>query len=123
VHLLGDRSDASRLVSAFDLFALASLHEGLPNAVMEAMAAGVPVVATAVGGTKELITEGETGYLVAPADAGDLASRIVFALKNPSESREVAARALKFVMNRFSINQTVEAVEMLYDEMMSEIAR
>src|SRR5262249_8971816 len=63
VHLLGDRTDVSRLVAAFDLLVLASLHEGLPNAVMEAMAAGVPVVSTAVGGAKELISDGETGYL------------------------------------------------------------
>ncbi|MEK6287217.1 MAG: glycosyltransferase [Acidobacteriota bacterium] len=117
VHLLGDRSDVSRLTASFDLMALASLHEGLPNAVMEAMAAGVPVVATAVGGTKELIVDGQTGYLVPPANAGALAERITFALANEETSRRLAARGFEFVRDRFSIERMVEAVENLYEEL------
>lgn len=120
VHLLGDRSDASSVVSAFDLAALASLHEGLPNAVMEAMAAGVPVVATDVGGTKELITDGETGYLVAPSDSEALASRIIYALEDERNRIEIAERAREFVIERFGIERMVESVERLYDELMSE---
>src|SRR6185295_6578718 len=83
VHLLGDRTGVAQLISAFDLLVLSSLHEGLPNAVMEAMAARVPVVATAVGGTKELISDGETGYLAAAGDASALADRVLFALRDP----------------------------------------
>jgi L-malate glycosyltransferase len=116
VHLLGERRDASQIVAAFDLVALASLHEGLPNAVMEAMAARVPIVATAVGGTKELIRDGETGYLVAPEDSAALASQIVIALSDESKSEEMAARAYEFVTDRFGINRMVESVESLYDE-------
>jgi glycosyltransferase involved in cell wall biosynthesis len=120
VHLLGDRTDVARLVSAFDLMAHASLHEGLPNAVMEAMAAGVPVVATAVGGTRELIVDGKTGYLVPPADADALAERITVALKNCEERTAIAAKGREFVMARFGIERMIESVEKLYDELTEE---
>ena len=62
-RLLGYREDAARLLSGADVFALASQHEGLPVAVMEALALGVPVVAPAVGGLREAITSGEDGIL------------------------------------------------------------
>jgi glycosyltransferase involved in cell wall biosynthesis len=120
VHLLGDRTDVTRLISGFDLLVLSSLHEGLPNAVMEAMAAGVTVVATAIGGTKELIVDGKTGFLVPPANADALSDRILFALANKETSRRVAQRALEFVKNRFSIERMVASVEDLYEEMMED---
>ena len=120
LHLLGDRTDVARLVASLDLLVLASMHEGLPNAVMEAMAAGVPVVATAVGGTKELIIDGETGYLVPPADADSLAGRITFALANETESMRIAARGRQFINKEFGMERMVESVETLYDELMRE---
>lgn len=119
VHLLGDRADVSRLVSAFDLLALASLHEGLPNAVMEAMAAGVPVVATAVGGTKELITGGETGYLAPPANSAALAERICFALGDEIHRDGIISAARRKIASAFGIERMVESVEALYDEVMA----
>jgi glycosyltransferase involved in cell wall biosynthesis len=117
IHLLGDRTDVTDLVSAFDLLVLASLHEGLPNSVMEAMAAGVPVVATAVGGTKELIVDGETGYLVPPADTGALADRIMFALRDKGCS-EIISTARRRILSSFGIDRMVDSVEQLYDELM-----
>jgi len=117
VHLLGDRTDVAQLTSAFDLLVLSSLHEGLPNAVMEAMAARVPVVATAVGGTKELITDGETGYLAAPGDASALADRILFALDDPNSANVVAAASTR-ITNTFGMDRMVESVGRLYDELM-----
>lgn len=120
MHILGNRSDARLLALAFDVAVLASLNEGLPNAVMEAMSAGVPTVATAVGGTTELITDDETGYLVPPADAEALANRITFALKNEAASAAVAQKGREFVMSRFSMQQMVKSVEKLYDEVMKE---
>lgn len=117
VHLLGDRIDVTQLVPAFDLLVLASLHEGLPNAVMEAMAAGVPVVATAVGGTKELITDGETGYLAPPADSEALADRIVLALTG--DNLEIISKARRRITTAFGIERMVESIERLYDELMN----
>jgi L-malate glycosyltransferase len=118
VHLLGDRSDAARLISGLDLLVLSSLHEGLPNAVLEAMAAGVPVVATAVGGTKELITDGETGFLAPPADSGALARQINLALMNRGIRSQVAAAARKRIEAEYGMERMVNSVERLYDELL-----
>ena len=118
VHLLGDRSDVAQLTSGFDLLVLASLHEGSPNAVIEAMAAGVPVVATAVGGTKELIIDGETGYLAPPADSAALADRIVFALKHEDSHAVITSAARSRINAEYGMDRMVESVERLYDELM-----
>ncbi len=118
VHLLGDRPNAARIAAGFDVAVLTSLHEGLPNAVMEAMAAGVPVVATAVGGTTELIADGETGFLVPPADADAPAQRILTALRNPDWSARMVAQGRRRILDQFSMPRMVESVERLYDELM-----
>ncbi|HKY04209.1 MAG TPA: glycosyltransferase [Blastocatellia bacterium] len=118
IHFLGERADAALLFSAFDLAVLASLHEGLPNTVIEAMAAESPVVATAVGGVVELIADGETGYLVPPGDSDALARRIAMVLADPGRSTSVARRARDFVRVNFGVGRMVESVEKLYEEVM-----
>jgi glycosyltransferase involved in cell wall biosynthesis len=120
VHLLGDRQDARHLVSAFDVAVLTSLSEGLPNTVMEAMSQGVPVIATAVGGTLELISDNETGFLVPPANAEVLASQILFLLNNEKTRKTVAERGRQFIQSHFNMNRMIHAVESLYDELMTE---
>jgi len=76
-HLLGFRTDVDRLLNSFDVFVLPSLYEGLPNAVLEAMAAGLPVIATAVDGTPEAVLQNETGLLVCPENSDVLAEAIL----------------------------------------------
>jgi L-malate glycosyltransferase len=120
LHMLGDRSDARRLAAAFDVAVLTSLSEGLPNTVMEAMSAGVPVIATAVGGTTELIEHGETGFLIPPAHVEALAERLLFALRNQAECQAVAQRGREFISSQFSMRRMVERVERLYEEMMTK---
>src|SRR6185295_10643820 len=73
VHLTGARSDPERWLAAFDVFALSSRSEGLPLVVLEAMAMGIPVVCTAVGGVPDVVEPGVTGTLVAPRDRAALA--------------------------------------------------
>jgi len=95
VRLLGERADVETLLPAMDLFVLSSREEGIPNALLEAMAAGRPAVATAVGGTPEVLTDGVTGWLV-PASAPEaLADALADALRRPDEAarRGRAARA------------------------------
>lgn len=121
MHLLGDRTDVARLVAGFDLLVLASLHEGLPNAVMEAMAAGVPVVATAVGGTKELIIDGESGYLTPPSDSAALANRITHALRDDENRAKITSAARSRINAEYGMDRMVDSVERVYDELMGGI--
>jgi len=118
--LLGHREDSAQLAAAFDVAVLASLSEGLPNAVMEAMAAGAPVVATAVGGTPELIEDGQTGFLVPPANPEALAERIEYALSHAGLTGLIAMRGRQFIIERFGMERMVAAVERLYDEVISK---
>src|SRR5262245_29712006 len=123
VHLLGDRNDAALVPAGFDVAVSASLSEGLPNAVIEAMAAGAPVVATAVGGTTELIIDGVTGFLVPPADADALARLILDTLQNPDRSSQMAAQGRRRTLSQFGMRRMVESVERLYDEIEEERVR
>ena len=95
VHLLGDRRDVARILLASDAFVLPSLWEGFSVALAEAMASGLPVVATAVSGTTQVMTDGETGWLVPPGDAEALGDALATMLDDPVEaaSRGAAARA------------------------------
>jgi glycosyltransferase involved in cell wall biosynthesis len=82
VVLPGFRDDLDSLIAAADVVTLPSFTEGLPNVALEASAAGVPVVATAVGGTPEVVADGETGYLVPPGQPTELAARLLQLLRN-----------------------------------------
>jgi glycosyltransferase involved in cell wall biosynthesis len=73
VELLGDRSDVRNLLARSDIFVLATLSEGMPLALLEAMAEGLPAVASRVGGMPEIVQDGENGLLVPPGDATELA--------------------------------------------------
>jgi len=95
VRLLGERADVENLLPAMDVFVLSSREEGIPNALLEAMAAGRPAVATAVGGTPEVLTDGVTGWLVPAAAPEALAGALADVLQHPDEAarRGRAARA------------------------------
>jgi glycosyltransferase involved in cell wall biosynthesis len=95
VHLLGVRADIPELLQACDVFALASDFEGLPVAVIEAMAAGLPVVATSVGGVPELVEQGRTGVLVAAGDGAGLAGALATMVADAGLRAEMGARAVE----------------------------
>ena len=111
--LLGHRDDAIRLLAGADLFVLASGHEGLPVAVMEALALGVPVVATRVGGLPEVVTDGVDGLLVPPGDPAALAAAIRRASR-PDERARLAAGAAA-AGDRFAAAPAVRRIEAVYD--------
>ena len=103
VELLGLRADAPRLLAAADALVLSSAWEGLPNVVMEAMVAGLPVVATAVGGVPELVDDGRTGRLVPPGDVAALARAIgEVTVADPSVRAAMGTRGRAVVDDRFS---------------------
>jgi glycosyltransferase involved in cell wall biosynthesis len=101
VVIAGFRNDLDRLLSWFDLLVLPSFTEGMPNVVLEAMAAGVPVVATAVGGTPEAVADGETGWLVPPGNPAELARRIIDVLSD-SERQSMGRRGRRRVEEQFT---------------------
>lgn len=120
VRWAGHRRDVQHLLPAFDLFVQSSLHEGLPNAVLEAMAAGLPVVATAVGGTPEVVVDGVTGVLIPPLDPDALA-RAITRLLQDSDLRGAMGRAgRERVGQLFSAARMVERTEWLYQQLLVE---
>jgi glycosyltransferase involved in cell wall biosynthesis len=121
VHLLGVRSDVEEVLPAFDLFVSASRWEGLSTVIVESMVSGTPVVATAVGGTGELIRTEETGWLVPSEDPWALAEHIILAAQDPAKRYEVAARARE-TARRFSIEPVALAHERLYTSLLNRRA-
>lgn len=114
VAILGNRPDVPDLLASFDVFAYPSRFEGLCLAVIEAQAAGVPVVATPVGGIRETVRDGETGLLVPPDDPQALADAIVRLLEDRAEAERMAARAREQAQ-QFSEARMVERTLALYD--------
>jgi len=110
----GQRDDVPELVASFDVFALPSFFEGLCYAVIEAQAAGVPVVATAVGGIPENVVPGATGLLVPNGDAAALAAAILRLLDDRDEAARLAAEAQRRVLERYPVQRMVDETLSLY---------
>lgn len=108
VTFLGIRKDVPDLLAAADAFVLSSAWEGMPNALMEALAVGKPSVATIVGGTPELIREGETGFLVPPGDSKALAQAMVRMMEQSEfRRRSMSTEARKFMLDHFQLDDVV----------------
>jgi glycosyltransferase involved in cell wall biosynthesis len=112
--LLGYRDDVTDLLPAFDVFALASRYEGLPCALVEAMAAGVPVVATGVNAVPDLVVPGETGVLVPPGQPKLLAKAIGFLLDEPALARRMAGTARRQLGERFTPQALADVLDDTY---------
>jgi len=115
VRILGFRDDVPRLLGLIDVFVLPSLSEGLSVAILEAMAAGKPVVASQVGGNAELIVDGETGYLVPPMNPSALSAHILALLGDDSLRQRLGDAGRKRAAETFSLQQMVHSYEQLYD--------
>jgi glycosyltransferase involved in cell wall biosynthesis len=120
VRWAGYQQNVSRWLPAFDLLAQPSLYEGLPNTVLEAMAASLPVVATAVGGTPEVVVDGVTGLLVPPRNPDALAQGITRLLRDPDLRRKMGQEGRERVEQHFSIEETVRQTEALYEALLRE---
>ncbi len=116
VVFAGYRDDAARVVAAADVLALPSWTEGLPLVVLEAMALGRPVVATAVGGTPELVADGETGLLVPPRDVAALTAALKRVLDDEGLRRRLGEAGRRRVAERFSSEAMTRDVLAVYDE-------
>jgi len=117
VVFCGFSAAVERLLPGADVFVLPSLHEGLGIAAIEAMAVGLPVVASRVGGLPEIVTHGETGLLVPAGDAAALAAAIREVIADPDRARSMARRGRTRAFARFTTTQMATAVERFYYEM------
>jgi glycosyltransferase involved in cell wall biosynthesis len=118
--LLGFRRDVKQLLGVFDLFILPSLSEGLPNAVLEAMACSNPVVATAVNGVVEVVEDGKTGFLVPPADPARMADAVIKMLGSPENLKVMGKYGRERVATHFSVEQQISKFEELYYSLYAE---
>jgi glycosyltransferase involved in cell wall biosynthesis len=120
VHFLRTRHDVPELLAASDLFVLPSLWEGLSMALLEAMATGLPVVATEVSGTVQAMIPDETGILVPPGDAGRLAQAIEQILDNPQLAQAMGAAARRRVEEQFSAQKQADDHVALYRRLLRQ---
>ncbi|MFS8085589.1 MAG: glycosyltransferase [Acidobacteriota bacterium] len=123
VFFIGRCDNVPNLLFASDVGVLSSKAEGFANAILEYMAAGLPVVATEVGGAREAIAEGETGYVVPSGDEEKMADRIIDLLNNPERARAMGQRGKSIVAEKFSCNHHLQNTLELYDELLSEVAQ
>lgn len=120
VRFLGWTENLPRLYATLDLCALSSLNEGTPVAIIEAMAAGKPVAATAVGGVADVVRDGETGLLVPPGDVEALAGAIVRLARDPTERARMGAAARQSVARRYTVETLIIDLERLYNSILAE---
>jgi glycosyltransferase involved in cell wall biosynthesis len=122
VLFLGQRRDVPAVLAAFDLFVLPSLWEGLPQALLEAMASGLPVVASAAVGVEDVVTDGVTGLVVQPADPERLAAAMRRLIDAPAEAARLGAAARRVAIEQFSIGAVAARVEAVYRRVLGEPA-
>lgn len=120
VTFLGDQLNIPHLLPALDILALPSLHEGMPNVALEAMAASIPVVATAVGGTPEVVIDGKTGILVPSRDPISLAKALSALINDPIKAKSMGYAGRQRIETHFSLTNTVQQTEALYDALLLE---
>ena len=118
VVFLGHREDSDELLQALDIFVLPSLSEGIPMALLEAMAASRPIVASRVGGIPEIIEDGVDGYLVEPMDVNNLAERCRRLIESPDVARKMGEHGRKRVEREFSATAMADRVVSVYKELL-----
>lgn len=122
IHFAGRRNDVPTLFRAADLFVLPSLWEGLPNVVLEAMAAGIPIVASRVEGVSDLLDDNRTGLIVPPNSSADLAEAIDRLLADPEHGRQMGRQAQHIVQAGFGWERIVEKYEHAYHDLLATLS-
>jgi L-malate glycosyltransferase len=123
VLFLGSRQDVPQLLSGMEISVLPSLAEGFSNAILESMAAGLPVVATDVGGNREAVMEGETGFIVPPKDPDVLADRLIRLLEDSSLAQRMGRAGRQRIELCFTLDRMVRETEEFYGEILSPRGR
>ncbi|MGA7764663.1 MAG: glycosyltransferase [Candidatus Sulfotelmatobacter sp.] len=115
---LGRRTDIPEILACCDIAVLPSRAEGLPNAVLEYMAAGLPTIVSRVGGNAELVEDREMGLLVPPADSQALSAALLKLLRDPGLARQMAQTGHEFTIRNFSFERLVRELDALYTELL-----
>lgn len=123
VWMPGAREDVPEVLRGFDLFVLPSRGEGISNTILEAMASGLPVVATRVGGNPELVAEGSTGALVPPEDPEAIAKAMLDYVRNPSLRTAHATAARRRAEQCYSLDAMIASYTALYDRLLARAQR
>ncbi len=118
VIFTGGRNDVEKLLRCLDLFVSSSLWEGLPTVILEAMASGLPILATDIPGTNELIQHAQNGWLVSPHDSQAISSAIAKLISSPQLTSDMAQRAL-VTSREYSIDSISQQYEVLYEELIA----
>jgi L-malate glycosyltransferase len=119
----GEQQDIGTFLSIFDIAVLTSDAEGCSNSLLEAMAMGKPVVATDVGGNREVVISGETGFLVPAGDIQAMANKIILLLQNPEKAQAMGQKARQIAISRFSIEKMVHEYESIYETTLRQKTR
>lgn len=119
--LPGERSDVSDIMRGLHAFALPSQAEGISNTILEAMASGLPVAATAVGGNADLVVQGQTGYLVCPANPQAMAHRLAALASDPGRARSMGQAGRQRVQVSFSMQAMVSTYQSVYDQQLRRV--
>lgn len=114
--LLGNIPDAARLLTAFDIFVLPSIKEGLPYVILEAGLAGLPVIATNIGGIPEMLEHNKSGLLVEARNARDLAEKIEYLINNPAIRKSLGENLREKVKRDFCLDKMVEETKWMYEK-------
>jgi glycosyltransferase involved in cell wall biosynthesis len=122
IRFPGYRQDVPTYLAAMDIFVLPSLNEGMGRALIEAMAAGLPVVATNVGGIPAIVQDGSTGSLVPPGNSELLAKALDRYLQSPERAKDIGAAARAHITEKFDVSSLVRGVEGVYEECLVEYA-
>jgi glycosyltransferase involved in cell wall biosynthesis len=120
VRFLGQRDDVPDLLAALDIFVLPSHSEGVSLALLEAMAAGLPVIASRVGGLPEVVTDGDTGLLIPPQDPEALAAALARLLDEPAWAKKLGENARRQVEENFSLERLGREINEIYGELVEK---
>lgn len=118
ILFVGCRGDIPKILACCDIAVLPSRAEGLPNAVLEYMAAGLPTIVSRVGGNAELVEDGVTGLLVPPEDSSALSDALLKLLRDPELARRIAEGGHQFTIRNFSFERLLREVDELYSELL-----
>ncbi len=122
IAFLGRRNDVPELMAAFDVLVVPSINEGMGRVILEAGAAGVPIVASRVGGIPDIVDDGETGLLVAPRAPDELACAVLALVHSPERRCLMGAAARAKVVPHYSLQHMVQRIEAIYEELLNESA-